>query len=75
MTLESYTDNPDALGCKVSGVQLYINTTLLSARERQRGGSVWADHTHGKCELSAVTNEKGRWRYRIAWPADQGKVL
>jgi hypothetical protein len=36
MTLESFPDNPDALGCKASGVQLYISTALLSARGCQR---------------------------------------
>jgi hypothetical protein len=74
MTLESFTDNPDALGCKVSGMQLYLNTTLLSARELRRGGSVWVDRTHGECELSAIRYEKVKWRCRIKWPVDQGEA-
>jgi hypothetical protein len=74
MTLEPYIGNPNnALGGRISSVQLYISTTLLSAGGRWRGGSVEVDRTHGKCELSAVKDEKGRCR--IAWTVDQGEVL
>jgi hypothetical protein len=61
MTLEPYIGNPNhALGGKVSGVQLYISTTLLSARGRWRGGSVEVGRTH--IEIKGARIEPIRWK-------------